>query len=437
MDTDEILGKMIGAGAEDAVVEVTKSLSRQVRFARNKISIVKSWQSETADLFMAKEKKVIGSTVSDLSRIDQAISELGGMMVRMAPNKDYGGIAQGPFTYVDVPKTYDPAIAELDEELVEMVQDAIDAAVRSGAERTAGVLYTTTIEESLATSNDVVAKDRGTWVELSQRAFTEKDASGHATCSARTLGDFDPLSVGERAGEVSGRCRRPTEVGAGRYDIIFDPLAIGALLSDTMGFASAFAVESGFSFLAGKMGKKVASPLVTLVDDGQMVGGFGSRKFDAEGVPTQRTPIVEQGVLKTYLHNTSTATRHKTHTTGNAGLVSPHPWSGVVLPGDSKKEELFSDVTHGVYVTNVWYTRYQNYYTGDFSTIPRDGAFLIEHGELREPVKNIRISDNLQRMFERIRAMSQERQWIHWWEVDVPILSPYVLVDDVQITRAR
>jgi PmbA protein len=353
----------------------------------------------------------------------------------MAPNKEYEGIAHGPFTYVDVPKTYDHAIPELDEELVDIVREAMASAIRSGAERTAGVLYATTMEESLVTSNDVDAQDRGTWIELSLRAFTGKDASGHATCSARTLGEFDPVSVGERAGELSKLSRHPKKVGAGRYDVVFDPLAIAALLSDTMGFASAFAVESGLSFLAGKLGKRVANHEITLVDDGRMEGGFGSRKFDAEGVPTQRTPIIDHGILGTYLHNTSTAIRHKTQTTGNAGLISPQPWNGILMPGDSKKEELF-DIAHGIYITNVWYTRYQNYYTGDFSTIPRDGAFLIEHGELGQAVKNIRISDNLQRLFEHVRATSKERRWIHWWEVNVPILAPYVLVKAVKLTKS-
>jgi len=142
-------------------------------------------------------------------------------------------------------------------------------------------------------------------------------------------------------------------------------------------------------------------------------------------------------VLKTYLHNTSTAKIFKAETSGNAGLVVPEAWNVELDPGSLSREEIFGEVRNGLYLTNTWYTRFQNYAVGDFSTIPRDGAFIIENGEIKGSIKDIRISDNALRMLGNITAISRERQHIHWWESQYPTLSPYILIKDVRITRPK
>jgi len=191
------------------------------------------------------------------------------------------------------------------------------------------------------------------------------------------------------------------------------------------------------SIFVDKVGKRVASDIVTLRDM-PAAYSISNRVFDDEGVPTRENVIIERGQLKTYLHNTSTAKIFKTGTTGNAGIVSPVPWNLELDSGDMKSEEMLKEVRHGLYLNNTWYTRFQNYKTGDFSTIPRDGIFQIENGEVTKPLKNIRLSDNALRMLNNITAISSERQHVHWWaEADPPSLSPYVLMKDVQITTSK
>ncbi|RLF79970.1 TldD/PmbA family protein, partial [Thermococci archaeon] len=79
---------------------------------------------------------------------------------------------------------------------------------------------------------------------------------------------------------------------------------------------------------------------------------------------------------------------------------------------------------------------FQNYVTGDFSTIPRDGAFLIENGEIVKPIRNIRVSDNFQHILENIATLGKDLYHVHWWEVTTPVFTPYVLVKNVEITKA-
>jgi PmbA protein len=89
-------------------------------------------------------------------------------------------------------------------------------------------------------------------------------------------------------------------------------------------------------------------------------------------------------------------------------------------------------------LTNTWYTRFQNYAKGDFSTIPRDGIFLIDKGKIKQSLKDLRVSDNALSMLGNIAGISEERQHVHWWgEAEPPSLSPYVLIRDVHLTKSK
>ncbi|ASA77617.1 TldD/PmbA family protein [Thermococcus sp. 5-4] len=431
-----ILKKAKELGFGDVVVLGYEMDRRQVRFANNEITVAKNWHERKVELFVELEKRVAGTSITELSEenIERTLKTLLSNMKGMAPKEDYYGIAEGPFQYKDIPETFDKAIVELDEPN-EYVERAINAALEEGAKRVAGVLYTDHNKLYLTTSNGVEAFDEGTGIEISVRAFIGDLESGHGTNSVRVLKKFDPESAGRKAGEIAKLAQNPEQGPEGKFDVIFDPLAFANLLSYMSFMTSAYAAEAGFSFLVNKLGQKVANDIVTIKDVGNMPNGYGTRKFDDEGVPTRETTIIENGTFKTFLLNTSMAKKYGTETTANAGLIMPHAWNIVLEPGDYSREELFSEVKRGIYITNVWYTRFQNYVAGDFSTIPRDGMFLVENGELR-PIRNIRVSDNFQRILEGIKALGKESYHIHWWEVSTPVSTPYVLVEDVGITRA-
>ncbi|WP_461867215.1 TldD/PmbA family protein [Thermococcus sp.] len=432
-----ILKKAKELGFGDVVVLSHEQSRRQVRFANNEITVAKNWHSRKVELFVEYEKRIGSTTLMTLDEetIERSLKTLLASVKSLSPKEDYYGIAEGPFKYRDIPETFDKAIVELDEPN-EYVERAINAALEEGAKRVAGVLYTDHNRLYLSTSNGVEAFDEGTGIEISVRAFIGDEESGHGTNSVRVLKKFDPESAGRKSGEIAKLAVNPAQGEAGTFDVIFDPLAFANIMSYMSFMASAFAVEAGFSFLVGKLGQKIGSDLVTIKDIGNMPNAYGTRKFDDEGVPTGETTIIEDGELRTYLLNTSMARKYKRETTANAGLIMPRAWNIHVKPGDYSKEELFSEVKRGIYITNVWYTRFQNYVKGDFSTIPRDGAFLIENGEITKPIRNIRVSDNMQHILEGINALGKDLYHIHWWEVDTPVFTPYVLVKDVGITKA-
>ncbi|MCJ7463708.1 MAG: metallopeptidase TldD-related protein, partial [Thermoplasmata archaeon] len=111
-----------------------------------------------------------------------------------------------------------------------------------------------------------------------------------------------------------------------------------------------------------------------------------------------------------------------------------HP---VVVPGDWKVDEMIADTKRGLYANNTWYTRYQNYSTGEFSTIPRDAILRIENGEIVGAVKNIRVSDNMMNLWKSADAISKSSEEIFWWdEAAPPSTLPTARFRGLNVTRS-
>jgi len=429
----DILKFALNQGAEDVVLEKIKGVMKQFRFANNSITISQIWNLNFYKVFLTWKNRVLSTTIHDISddSVKNTIRNLHKISKLTQPNKDYFGIAKGPFRYKRIQNTYDKKIENIDE--IDIINSAINSALKY-SKKTAGVLYTNTFQREIETSSNISASEKSSSVQISIRAFNRNDESGHAVSCSRVLSKFNPNKAGEKAGEISKLAKNPQKGKKGTYDIIFDPLSISNLLTLIGRFASSFVIDSGYSFLKEKIGKRVGNSKVSLIDDGRIENGFNSSLFDEEGVPTKRTVVIDKGILKTYLHNASTAKKYKTKTTGNAGLIAPSPTNVILEKGKISNEDLFHNVRNGLYITNVWYTRFQNYLTGDFSTIPRDGIFLIKNGEIVKPLKGIRVSDNLQRILLNTINLSNKPEWIYWWEVQTPVFTPYVLVKNVNIT---
>jgi PmbA protein len=430
--------KFKSKGADDVIVTVEEEVKTQIKFSNNKISATQTWREMNINLFAAIDKRLVSTSIHTYSpkTVNETVQRLLKFAKATQQNKEYFGIAKGPFAYRNIEDTYDRRIAELGEKDVDLVEKGINAALSNGAKRTAGVLETSTSKINLITSNNVEAEDRGTKIYFSLRAFTDRDASGHYVSNARLLHDCDIEHTAAKAAIIAKKAINPQSLRAGTYDVLFEPLPASNIIEQVGNATSAFNVESGLSCLAGKMQKQVASKELTLYDDAIMPGGVGSIKFDAEGVPTQKNTLIENGVLKTYLHNTSTAKRYDTVTTANAGLISPEPFNLVVKKGNFIKEEMFEQIKRGLWITNVWYTRFQNYESGNFSTIPRDGAFLIENGKIRKSVKDIRISENLLNVLRNIVTVGIDAEQVMGWEVETPVFTPAIVVKNVKITKS-
>jgi len=431
------------AGASDVCAIVVEENKRMLRFSNNSITVLQAWNTITPTIYMSMGPRRTGCTIEDPTpeAITSAMETLTKTIRLMKPGDVDSRLPQGPFTYSTIQNNYDPRVPSSTDELTDAVAASINSALDAGAKRVSGVLAATEWNRMLRTSTGNEGREKGTLLELTVRAFVEDDSSGQGVSCSTTFQDFNPEIAGREAGTIAKMAIAPKEGKEGVYRAVLGPSIMANLLNTTALSASAYAVEIGMSYFPDKLGQRVASDTFTLIDDQQFPGGPGSHAFDDEGFPTKPTTIIQDGQLRTLLHSSYTAKKFDADLTGHgyyggdSGIV-PVPSNLMVEPGNYSKEELFEEVRNGIYVTNNWYTRFQNYQTGDFSTICRDGIFTISNGELAGPVKGLRMSDNMLRILQSIMAISKDRLWVKWWEVDIPILLSHFYVDNVRITRS-
>ncbi|HYB67912.1 MAG TPA: TldD/PmbA family protein [Candidatus Acidoferrales bacterium] len=434
--TEEIIKKAKVLGADEAIASTLFGKYRQVRFSNNQIDITTVWNDYATDVILAWKKRVVATQIHNFRESDASLRQLMKLVKVSKENPTFGGFAKGTFRYAK--SRADEKIENL-ENLTDHVSAAIEAAKKEAGSKveTGGILLAKFENVYLASSEGPAGVDARSAIELSIRAFSEREASGHGVECSSTLREFEPSRAGAKAGEIAKMAKNPSLGDEGVYDVVFDPLIFGSLLGVWAGMASAYSIMTQTSIFVDKVGKHVAPNFVTLKDN-PAAYSLSNRIFDDEGVPTRENIFIDHGSFETYLHNASTAKIFKTETTGNAGLIAPTPWNTEMEPGDASKEELFKEMRTGLYLTNTWYTRFQNSAKGDFSTIPRDGIFLVEKGEIKRSLKDLRISDNALAMLGNISAVSRERQHVHWWEeADPPSLSPYVLMKNVHITKSK
>src|SRR6266404_748779 len=231
---------------------------------------------------------------------------------------------------------------------------------------------------------------------------------------ARSLNRLEsPEYVGKIAAQRAVRRLGARKVKTQEVPVIFDPQVATSILEHIFEGVNGDSVYRGASFLAGKLGQKIAASAVSVIDDGTIIGGFGTSPFDGEGVPSRRTVVIENGVLASYLLNTYTAKKLGLKTTANAsrGLAgTPGIGAGnyFLQPGTKTPQQLISEIKDGLYVTEFLGSG-ANLVTGDYS---RGASGLwISGGELTYPVEEITVAGNLKDMFFNISEIANDLEF--------------------------
>lgn len=422
-----------GSGATDAISIVRTTDWRMMRFSNNGVTASKATRETSLTIFMEIGRGRTSLRTTDLSRgsIEGLVRNASNMA--KASSEGYAPLPEGPFKYRrELASVGDARL--MSEKLPDAVKVAIEAAIAEGAQRVAGSLIAERASKVIRTTGGAKGTHASTSYDLSVRAFADPEATGQFAQVVTRFRDLDPEHVGRRAGEIAKKSKNPKPAEPGRFDAVLGPMTVADLMEEVALASSAYNVEAGLSFLTDGLGKKVAAAPLGIDDDPTDEHAPGSVPFDDEGLPTFEKPIIEDGTLKTYLHNSLTAKKMGVKSTANAGLVRPTAYTLKIRAGDKSVEDLVSMVDDGIYITNNWYLRYQNIRNGDFSTILRDGLFKIEDGEIAGPIRGLRLSDNMLRLLGNIHAVGAERHWIKWWEVDIPTLAPAMLINRVNFT---
>jgi PmbA protein len=432
---DKAVATSIQAGVDEAIALGFHIEEFSSRFANNSITVSKRISEEEVTVCLSKGRKRIISSTTDLEKVGSFVRELASILQNL-PDSEFSYLNRSSTEFKPNKARFDERLLDATEKIPDLASSAINSALSEGARRVAGTLSISLTNTYIATSTGTKGNDRRSAITLNVRAFLDKGSSGHGIACSSSLSNFHPEEAGSKAGRECKMMRDAKQIEDNLYQVLLSPTVV-ANLTDFIGLASsAYSVETGSSFLAAKLGKPVANEKITIKDHGFLEGCLGGRDFDDEGIKTSSTTIVERGIAKNYIHNLSTAKRWNTESTGNAGLIAPHPWNLEVGAGDSTFEEMVKEIKRGVIITSNWYTRFNNYQTGEFSTVPRDACLFVENGEIKHGVAGIRLSDRMERLLESISLLSKERAWIEWWEVQTPALCPWILAEGVRLSRA-
>ena len=309
--------------------------------------------------------------------------------------------------------------------------ESVETSVYSDEEAGTAVASTSGVEAEAESSFCV-----GYVVALAGRE--DEKQSGLGFCAGRDPGDLDPEAAGREAAERARALLGARPCRTGSYTVVFDREIAAALVASIVHALSADSVQKGRSVFAGRLGETVGSTLLTLLDDGLAAGGMATSPFDGEGVPQRTTPLVEAGVLLSYLHNSYTAAKagDGTLSTGNGmrGSYRSLPGVGatnlVVRPGEGALADLVARVGEGLYVQDAAGLHSGvNPISGEIS-VGVTGR-LIQGGGLGDPVREVTIACDFLKLLGGVCDLGGDARWI---PLHGSVQAPSIAVRDIAVS---
>lgn len=271
----------------------------------------------------------------------------------------------------------------------------------------AGAFETIAVEVGVANTEGQVCWAPTTQASLTTVVSGPDGGSGFAEVFGRRLGELDPAAVGRRAADKAVRSASPRPIEPGEYEVVLEPNAVSTLVGFLayIGFGGRALVE-GRSCLSGKEGQRVADPRITIYDDALSPETIGL-PFDFEGSPRRRVDLIREGVFLDGVYDRRTAKQAGKETTGHAlpppNPEGPFPLNLFMAPGDAGLEEMVAATRRGLLVTRFHYSNIVNPVESSITGMTRDGTWLIEDGEVRHPVVNLRFTQSI---LEALSAVS-------------------------------
>lgn len=386
--------------------------------------------------------KAVGFSYTNVVGSKTAIEEVVLKSLRSAkaskPDKDWQGFPYKK-SYSNVGGTFDDAICKLSpEDLVKLSSLMLEAAEKTDErvfpiEGGVGASY---LSKAVANSNGVTGFDFGTIIECSLATVAHESGEVTPVCfefNAERVYKIDPEWVGREAARLAALALRAKRVETKNMEVIFAHFALQQLLYYTlMDAVKADYVQRNQSALKDKIGQKVASEVVTVYDDGLLEGGLRTWKFDGEGVPQQRTLIIEKGFLRNFIYDNYTAKKEGRESTGNAfraGYLSTPNVEATNFRfemGEKSPEELIGEVDEGLLVYSLQGAHSSNPASGEFSVVATP-AWKIEKGRIVHPVKGAMLAGNVFEVLKNILDLANNERKVG------SLVTPWVLVENVKV----
>ena len=400
-------------GVTEAEALVMAEDSALTRFANSEIhqNVAETNVSINLRVVIGKRVGVASSDRTDaegLRRLADQARAIAGVVEELG---DWGGLP-GPTDVRAVPAAYSPTTAGASPEFrAEAVRAVIAAADDAGV--TAYGSFATGLE-SMAVANSAGARAAGTRTtsQLITVSMGPGGGTGYAETAAVDASTIDAAALGREAAGKARATADAVSVEPGDYPVVLEEYAVVDLV-DMLGYLgfSALAVQEERSFV--EPGRRIASDLVTIVDDGYDPAGL-PLPFDFEGVAKQRVSLLETGVCRDVVYDAQTAARDGVASTGH-GLPAPNPWGPfplnmVMAGGDASRDELIGGLDRGLLVTRFHYTNPVHPKLAIVTGMTRDGTFLVEGGRIVGPVKNLRFTQSYLAALAGTVAVSREHK---------------------------
>jgi len=399
-----------GADAAEVYIESGRELSIEIR--NGAVETVQEAASHGVGLRVFIEGKMAFSHCNDFSdeALDNAVSSAVSFAANTTPDENNVLPEDQPDTAVE--ELYDPSITAVDMDTkIDMAKEVEALAMKDERiTKSSGAGFGEGDGEIIiGNSNGMLKSYKSSFCNYGVGVVAEKGeqkSTGYEYCGRRFFEDLEePRKIAEVAARKAYEMLDPQMVKTQKASVIFDPDVARSILGGILGALNGERVLQGASFLADKLDQKFATELMTLIDDGTIPRGPGSKPFDGEGVPTQKRRLVDAGVLNGFLYNTAVAKRAGVKSTGNASRGDFRSLPGIgfhnlyMAAGKDTPEEIIKATKKGLLLKGV--TGYGiNPVNGHFS----GGAsgFWIENGEIVFPVKGLTIAGSA---FEMLNAI--------------------------------
>lgn len=348
--------------------------------------------------------------------------------------------------YPTVEDTYDEKIKEFtSDEAVVLCQTMMSTALEVDKKvlPAFGGAQVSIFENICLNSHGVEASDKGTSLACSLATVARSKKEVSPVCfefKASRRYEPAPEWVAKEAARLAVEAIKVGKAEPGKFPVLLDPFALQSILTYT--FVQSIKgdmVARGRSIFRNKLGEKVAGDNVTIYDNGTLPGGLRSGKMDLEGVPRQRTPIIEKGILRGFLYDNYWAKVEGKESTGNAsrggGGLSLPPYGTIpsisptniqLKAGEFTVEELLEEVKDGYYVRNVQGAHQSNPETGEFS-VALAPAWRIQKGEMTHAVKGVMIAGNAYDILKKISAIGKETRQVGTF------ITPKVVISELNV----
>jgi PmbA protein len=420
----DVVKRALAAGATDAECTVSEGEEFSANVRMRELENLKEAGSRGAGVRILIGKKTGSSSTSDLSsegigRLVESAIELAGITNEDPhaglPEPDEMGTLPGDL------KLFSTDVAELKTELkIEIAKRAEDAALSADPRifNSEGASFDThTGRHIFANSRGFAGEYRTSYCSLSTVPVAREGESmerDYWDSLARGFAGLEPPEqVGRMAAQRALRRLHPVKVETQKVPVVFEPRVARSLVGSVFEAVHGMSIYRHQSFLASKLGDKIASEKVTVIDDGTLPGLFGTSPFDDEGVPSRRTVVIDKGVLQSYLLNCYAARKLGMTTTGNAsrglaGNAGIGHGNFFLEKGVETPEQIIAGIRNGFYVTQVQGFGV-NIVTGDYS----QGAsgLWIRNGELAFAVSEVTIAANLKEMLLGMEAVGSDLEF--------------------------